>query len=155
MRGHQSPKPPIFTTQHRRTHPTINYAAFSNLGFSVVERKAPRKPRKESSPCAVGWQCETKPAPAQSHYAILQDIMGTSGQPPRLGGEPAPPTAGLTLNHALHDGRPEQEFPFFLGLARKKSSSTRHYKSPGFCPPNAKIALMALNRRSQQFQLMR
>ena len=31
---HSSP-----TTQHRRTHPTIHYAAFSNLGFSVVRLK--------------------------------------------------------------------------------------------------------------------
>ena len=27
---------PILTTQHRGTHPTTNYAAFSNRGFSVV-----------------------------------------------------------------------------------------------------------------------
>ena len=31
--SHHSPPP---NTQHRRTHPTIYYAAFSNLGFSVV-----------------------------------------------------------------------------------------------------------------------
>ena len=37
---HPHHSPP--TSQHQQTHPTINYAAFSNLGFSVVEilRKA-------------------------------------------------------------------------------------------------------------------
>ena len=33
---HPHHSPPNTNCKHQRTHPTINYAAFSNLGFSVV-----------------------------------------------------------------------------------------------------------------------
>ena len=70
-------QPPQFATQHRRTHPTIHFAAFSKLGFSVVS--FPKKKADLDVGCAA--ECDTNflirlwvfcglPAPttrAQSH----------------------------------------------------------------------------------------